>query len=71
LSVEELTEKLIGLGLATTKEFVSKLLQVIDNQADLLTLKAFLRAFEYDKIGSLACVQIRQEFNDTKLKAYE
>lgn len=56
----------MGLGLSTTKEFVSKLLQVLDNQADLLTLKAFMKAFEYDKIGSIACVQIRLDFTENK-----
>lgn len=63
LSADELTDRLIGLGLSTTKDYVHTLLKVLDNQQELLTLKSFITAFEFDKIGSAACICIRDEFS--------
>jgi Ca2+-binding EF-hand superfamily protein len=45
ISVEELTEKLIGLGLCTTTKFTSLLLMTISKKSEILTLKGFLKVF--------------------------
>jgi len=51
LSLEELTEKLIGIGLYTTIKIAGNLLMSINRNTEILTLKDFLKVFDYDKIG--------------------
>lgn len=67
LSVEELTDQLVGLGLATNKSFVERLLETLtkgSKKLELLTLKQFLKVFSYNKFGMQACDIIVQEFQD-------
>ncbi len=71
ISVEELTEKLIGLSLSTTSKFASLLLMTISKNSEILTLKGFLKVFEYDRIGQLACEAIRRDYMETQRKLYD
>jgi len=65
---------LIGLGLANNRDFVQRLLVAIKNKrtqvnadyakpedVELLTLKQFMKVFEYDKFGEKVCSLIRDE----------
>ena len=71
LTFQEITSHLIGLGLADNKQFVQRLLvsikqkrskeQLKDEEIELLTLKQFMKVFEFDKFGERACQAIRQE----------
>jgi len=51
LSLEELTEKLIGIGLSTTSKTYNNLLMSINKNSKILTLKDFLKVFKYNKVG--------------------
>lgn len=76
MTSKDFTEQLVGLGLASDSKFIQRLLIALKNQAfdmektekvELLTLKDFLKVFEYDKFGQKACQVIKQEFK-AKLK---
>ena len=54
LSLDELTDQLMSLGLCASRQFVVRLLQTLTKsgkQMELLTLKKFLKVFQYDKFG--------------------
>jgi len=68
LSFQEVCNHLIGLGLAEDQEFVqSLLLSVVSstkNGFELLTMTQFLKVFEFDKFGELACKLLRKEMQE-------
>ena len=54
LSVEELTIQLLSLGLCTGRQFVERLLAALSKpgkKLELMTLKQFIKVFQYDKFG--------------------
>ena len=76
MTSKDFTEQLVGLGLASDSKFSQRLLIALKNQTfdiektekvELLTLKDFLKVFEYDKFGQKACHLVKQEFK-AKLK---
>ena len=50
-----------------------RLLQTLnkDQNREILTLKQFLNAFEYDKYGVIACRKINHEFTAKRKETYE
>lgn len=54
LTKQELTEQLLSLGLGPNAQFVERFLQTLtkkNKSLEILTLKKFLKVFEYDKFG--------------------
>ena len=54
LTLHELVEQFLGLGLGINSQFVERFLQTLtskDKQLEILTLKKFLKVFKYDKFG--------------------
>jgi hypothetical protein len=43
----------------------------ISKNSEILTLKGFLKVFEYDRIGQLACEAIRRDYMETQRKLYD
>lgn len=80
LTFQEITNHLIGLGLADNRQFVQRLLvsikqkrqkeQVKDEEIELLTLKQFMKVFEFDKFGERACQTIRSEIEEQTTKDF-
>lgn len=68
LSFQEVCNHLIGLGLADDQQFVQNLLLSVisstKNGFELLTMTQFLKVFEFDKFGELACKQLRKEMQE-------
>ena len=65
LTKEELTEWLLGLGLAQNAQFVDRFLETLvknGKKMEILTLKKFLKVFEYDKFGQQARELLNKEF---------
>ena len=74
LTAKEVSEQLVGLGLSTTINFVQRLLLTLKNEVirkdaytpeiEVLTLKDFLKVFNYDNFGQRACDGIKKEFKN-------
>lgn len=55
LTVQELTDQFLSLGLSTDVKFVQRFLESLSHKKlEILTLKKFLKVFEYDKFGDHA-----------------
>ena len=72
LTAKEVSEQLVGLGLSIDINFTQRLLHTLKmdmvrrdfNPPDIevLTLKDFLKVFNYDNFGQRACQVIKTEF---------
>ena len=65
LSIDELNVQLMSLGLCTNRQFVERLLAALSKQGkklELLTMKQFLKVFQYDKFGFNANQLLKKEF---------
>ena len=72
LTAKEFAEQLVGLGLAQTSRFSQTLLQTLrgdavrrdgtDKHVEVLTLKDFLKVFDYENFGTRACEIMKEEF---------
>lgn len=74
LSLDELTDQLMSLGLCASRQFVVRLLQTLTKsgkQMELLTLKKFLKVFQYDKFGQSACKVLKEEFVTSQKRVYD
>ena len=72
LTAKEVSEQLVGLGLSTSISFVQRVLMTLRQDQvrrdlnppdiEVLTLKDFLKVFNYDNFGQRACQVIKKEF---------
>mmetsp|Transcript_25779 Transcript_25779/g.32083 ORF Transcript_25779/g.32083 Transcript_25779/m.32083 type:complete len:110 (+) Transcript_25779:60-389(+) len=78
LTAKEFSEQLCGLGLSTDINFVQRLLQTLRGEAlkrdsnpsdiEVLTLKDFLKVFNYEPFAKRACEVIGKEFKANLIK---
>ena len=63
----------MSLGLSTNQKFVERFLYTLtkgSKKLEILTLKKFLKVFEYDKFGQQAVDLIAEEFKEEQLEKY-
>ena len=78
LTVKEFSEQLCGLGLTTDINFVQRLLQTLRGEAlkrdsnpnavEVLTLKDFLKVFDFDPFAKRAMEVVKDEFRANLIK---